>query len=407
MSKGIALKAGLVVAIIVAALLGPVKPDLLTLGIVAFGVLNIVWEPAGTTWVRWFAVAASCGALINPVMREAVAGLTMVVWPPAFLLVWSLAREGDALESVDPEGNRARNQARVAVSAVIAAVAVGSLAYHGILGAGLHQSAALFVGIPALLAIVVVFAVTPRSAAGVACKAVTVGLLVSLLFLWEGVVCVLMSAPIFYGVAVLMARLVEFGSELPRRSNTLHSAAVVLLFVPMSLEGVLEWTSLSRDQWVTETRVVQASSQEVEKALFETPRFDRVLPTYLRIGFPRPISTTIESREGTVRWVIRFRGGEMKINGLEPRVGDLVLDLVERQPGQLRWRAISDDSHMTHYLDWREAVVQWSPIDAHTTRVTWSLRFRRGLDPAWYFGPWERYATRLAAGYLIESVATP
>jgi hypothetical protein len=41
------------------------------------------------------------------------------------------------------------------------------------------------------------------------------------------------------------------------------------------------------------------------------------------------------------------------------------------------------------------------------TRVTWTLRYRRGLDPAWYFGPWERYAVRLAAAYLIESVATP
>jgi len=39
--------------------------------------------------------------------------------------------------------------------------------------------------------------------------------------------------------------------------------------------------------------------------------------------------------------------------------------------------------------------------------VTWTLDYERGLDPAWYFGPWERYATRLAAGYLIDAVATP
>ena len=42
-----------------------------------------------------------------------------------------------------------------------------------------------------------------------------------------------------------------------------------------------------------------------------------------------------------------------------------------------------------------------------TTRVTWTLRYRRGLDPAWYFGPMEQYAARLAAGYLIDTVATP
>ncbi len=62
---------------------------------------------------------------------------------------------------------------------------------------------------------------------------------------------------------------------------------------------------------------------------------------------------------------------------------------------------------MTHFLDWRESLVEWQSIDAHTTKVTWTLRYRRGLDPAWYFGPIERYAVGLAAGYLIESVATP
>jgi hypothetical protein len=62
---------------------------------------------------------------------------------------------------------------------------------------------------------------------------------------------------------------------------------------------------------------------------------------------------------------------------------------------------------MTHFLRWREIDVTWAPVDSVTTRVTWTVRYERGLDPAWYFGPMERYAVRLAAGYLIDSVATP
>jgi hypothetical protein len=62
---------------------------------------------------------------------------------------------------------------------------------------------------------------------------------------------------------------------------------------------------------------------------------------------------------------------------------------------------------MTHFLDWRESIVRWESIDAQTTKVTWTVNYRRGLDPSWYFGPMERYAVHLAAGYLIESVATP
>ena len=97
----------------------------------------------------------------------------------------------------------------------------------------------------------------------------------------------------------------------------------------------------------------------------------------------------------------------MRLNGMEPRTGDLVLALEESGPGFVRWRAMSDSSHMTHFLTWRESMVTWEPVNAETSKVTWTLRYERGLDPSWYFGPWERYAVRLAAGYLIDAVATP
>ena len=177
------------------------------------------------------------------------------------------------------------------------------------------------------------------------------------------------------------------------------------MIVPMSLEGVTESLSFGRDESVTATQIVRASAQEIQKAVFEPPRFDRAMPIPLRLGFPRPASVRIE--DGTERWIIRMRGGEMRLDGMEPRAGDLVLELEEARPGLVRWRAISDDSHMTHFLAWQSATVEWTSIDAHTTKVTWTLQYRRGLDPSWYFGPWERYVASMAAGYLIDAVATP
>jgi hypothetical protein len=152
---------------------------------------------------------------------------------------------------------------------------------------------------------------------------------------------------------------------------------------------------------------VHAPAAAVERALFEPPRFDRVRPGFLRSGFPSPVSARVERKAGQQLWVIQVRGGEMRLDGVEPRTGDLVLALDDSRPGLVRWRAVSDSSHTTHYLDWQESIVQWEPVDAQTTRVTWTLRYRRGLDPSWYFGPWERYGVRLAAGYLIDAVATP
>jgi hypothetical protein len=392
-----------------AAVGGLASADRFTFGLLAFGIVNVIFSPPGTTWVRGAAVAASVLALASPgSVRTLLILLAWLVWPPAFMVAWAIARQAAAPgDETSGEGPAAGRRARIAVSVVIAAVACASLAYRVILAQGLQQTAALFVGLPALLAIVVVLGVSPRSATGVACKAVTVGLLVSLLFLGEGIVCVVMSAPLFYAVAVLIG----LASGAARRgfgkpAHTTFTSLAVLALVPMSLEGVTDFTSLNRDEEVTETRVVYAPAHAVGRAIFEPPRFDRALPLYLAAGFPRPTSTRIE-RAAAVRWVIRLRGGEMRIDGIEPRAGDLILVLEESRPGRVRWRAVADDSHMTHFLSWREAIVQWESVDAHATKVTWTLRYRRGLDPSWYFGPWERYAARLAAGYLIDSVATP
>ncbi|HWW88844.1 MAG TPA: hypothetical protein VNZ26_34865, partial [Vicinamibacterales bacterium] len=174
-----------------------------------------------------------------------------------------------------------------------------------------------------------------------------------------------------------------------------------------SLEGVTQFTTVDRAESVSETKVIAVPAAAVEQVLFAQPRFERRLPLYLRAGFPMAISTRIERQADETRWVIRVRGGEMRLNGMEPREGDLVLALEESRPGLVRWRAVSDTSHMTHFLFWRAVAVRWQPLTATTTRVTWTLDYDRGLDPAWYFGPMERYAVHLAASYLIDAVATP
>lgn len=410
MSRITQTKAALVAVLLVAALVNqPIARDWFTPGLLAFGLLNVLLAPAGTFGVRALAIGATfAGLLWGGQLAMAVAVLAWLVWPTAFMVAWAVAREsGDTPSHEPPETDAAATRARIAATALIAAVAIASLAYRVIVVRGLQQTSALFIGIPALLAIVVVFTVSPRSAMGVACKAVTVGLLVSAVFLGEGFLCVLMSAPLFYAVALGIAAAVDSARSRHEKATTLRSYLILLVAVPMSLEGVTPLTTLSRDESVTEVRIVHASSREIERALFQPPRFDRVLPLYLRAGFPRAVATRIDRQPDGTRWVIELRGGEMRLNGMEPRTGDLVLALEDSRPGFVRWRAVSDSSHMTHFLSWRESVVTWEPVDAETSKVTWTLRYERGLDPAWYFGPWERYAVRLAAGYLIDAVATP
>jgi len=334
--------------------------------------------------------------------------VAVLAWPPAFMVAWALTEKAVAGDR-DEQDARSRT-ARVGVAVLIGAVAAASAAYRLLVAHNLHQTSALFVGLPALLAIVVVLGVSPKSALGVSVKAVTVGLLVSLVFMWEGVLCVLTAAPLFY----LVAGLVAGGMSAARRradaaTRTTYCCLVVLTVVPMSLEGVTPATTLDRAESVTASKIVRAPAADVERAIFELPRLERgrPRPIFLRAGFPTPETTRIDRTGAVRRWIVRIRGGEMLLNGMEHRAGDLVLDLDEARPGLVRWRAVSDTSHMTHFLRFRESIVRWQPIDARTTRVTWTIGYDRGLDPAWYFGPMERYATLLAARYLIDTVATP
>jgi hypothetical protein len=405
----LSIKLALAAVVAAVAILGPIQNFWISIGLLAFGAFNIFAITPGTHWVRAFSVVAVIVGLLSKAAGALVAILAVLIWPPTYMAVWAIARDAAARAEGRAEPQEAVvTPARISTAAIIIAVAIACIVYRIIFTRGLQQTAALFIGIPALLAVLVVFMASPRTAVGVACKAVTVGLLVSMLFLGEGIVCIVMSAPLFYAVAIGIASTMTWVYRRGDGSTiTLRSCAVLLLVLPMTLEGVSDWTSFNRTERVSAGRIVNASSGDVAKALFEQPRFERVRPLFLRAGFPVPVATTIHRRGHEGRWIINFRGGEMRLDGIEARSGDLTLELAEARPGFVRWRAVSDTSHMTHFLNWGDVTVEWEPAGDGTTRVTWTLEYRRGLDPAWYFGPWERYAMRLAAGYLIDSVATP
>jgi hypothetical protein len=389
-----------------------------TIAMLAFGLVNVFLALPGTGQVRAATIVTAVIALMAPPLQLLVAVGAWLLWLPAFAASYAVAtarQRGAGDDAGDGEGNgeahrtdqaSKRRQAQLTAAATIAAAAVASLAYRVIVSHNLQQTAVLFVGIPALIAVVIVFAVSPDSATGAATKAVTIGLLVSLMMLWEGMLCVLFAAPIFYAVAVAVAKGIESARK-EQEHRTLYSSLVVLALVPLAIEGATPWTTVTREAAVTVTRVVAAPADAVERALFERPRFERVPSRYLRAGFPSPVAARIVRTGDRLRWTVELRGGEMRLNGMEPRTGDLILDLIERGPGFFRWNAVSDTSHMTHFLSWRGSDVRWEAVDEQSTRVTWTVRYARGLDPAWYFGPLERLAVGLAADYLIESVATP
>ena len=67
----------------------------------------------------------------------------------------------------------------------------------------LEQTSILFVGLPAIVTVLVIkFAKTPKTARGVAFQSITIFLLMSSVLFGEGLICILMAAPIFYGLGL-------------------------------------------------------------------------------------------------------------------------------------------------------------------------------------------------------------
>jgi len=282
---------------------------------------------------------------------------------------------------------------------LIAALVIGSIAYRLLILHHLEQTSLLFIGLPALMAAVLTLAPPAKSFAGGVLRGITLFLLLSGPVLGEGFICVIMAAPIFLGVGLLIVLLIGVSE----RRNTVGCCLLILL-VPMSLEGTTDTLSFNRFDRVSQTAIVPGTPEQVHDRMAQSPRLDLKLPAYLRMGFPHPTSAIGAGLTPGDFRRIHFEGGEGK-------PGDLVFRVATSTPTSARFVVESDGCEgmhsIGHWVTLREAEVHWTLIDTQHTQVTWQLSYERRLDPAWYFGPWERYAGRLAARYLIEANAGP
>lgn len=350
------------------------------------------------------------GLLLVGILAADKFAFLLIVAPFAWLLAYLVAGQQSrqrpdsvAQPGVPPvpalkpgmEGERIRRK-KLSLVAVCVSFAIISLGGRIVYARNLETTSVMFIGIPTALAILLALKVRPKSAMATAMTGITFVLLLSAILFGEGVVCILMAAPIFYVVGAIIASIMD-SSRRKRESVKLMLATPLLL---MSLEGSRKEISLPREQSVTVQSIVAANSQQVETALAAPLQFRTNLPLYLKMGFPRPVSALGSGLKMGDRRVIHFAGGEGK-------PGDLVMEITGVSPERVAFRTVSDHSKVAHWLHWEDAVVSWHPVDERHTEVSWSLRYRRGLDPAWYFGPWERYGVGLAANYLIENVATP
>lgn len=296
--------------------------------------------------------------------------------------------------SIDPQDQHHRQRKLRRFGVVLLALVAASFAFRLLGDFELEHTSLVFIGIPALLAWIVAASAPPRTAFGSVMRTTTLALLISWILLGEAFICVLMAAPLFYLVGGFIA-LRKQRSEGRSRGSVL---AIVLL--PLALEGTHPALSTVRERQVVVEGVVDAAIDDVRAALEAVPQFDRELPLFFKLGFPTPVQPSGAGLQRGDRRVIPFAHG-----GHRP--GALVLEVAESAPTRVRFVVVSDDSYITHWLWWREAVIEFADAGGARTNVRWTLRYARRLDPSWYFDPLEKYGVTLAGRFLLATLTTP
>ena len=273
---------------------------------------------------------------------------------------------------------------------------IASLLYRVLVVGHLEQTAMLFIGLPTFLAIFVALIPRGRSYTSTIMQIITIFLLMSGPLLGEGFICILMASPLFFAVGALVGVIADHRAKQRERSHfqKLFSMAPLLL---LCLEGVDPRLSFSRFELVEGHAIVSLRADQVQDRMSRIPKFHESQPLFLKMGFPQPAYADGDGLQLGAARRIHFAGGEGK-------PGDLVWKVTDAFDSRVVFECVSDSSHIAHWLAWQSAEVEWRGLAPGQTEVTWKIRYRRLLDPAWYFAPWERYAVRLAGEYYTASL---
>jgi hypothetical protein len=285
-----------------------------------------------------------------------------------------------------------KNRKKSEFIAIVIALAAASF-YYRMINDFWQASSALFVlliGLPTLITLIMIkFSKPPKTAKATVFKAITYFLLLSSILFGEGLVCIIMAAPLFYGISALIILMYK------RLTSKNKSKLFSILFIPI----IIVIAQPHKDILPPTVQSVQTSitfNKNVSIDAFKTQqKFKDNYPPFFKIGFPTPIDIAgVGTEIGDTR-DIQF---ESKTKG----IGTLSLKIVERDKTSVTFNVIKDTTHIGHWLTWSTIDVTLIDKGENQTEVIWVSNFTCDLGPKWYFEPIEKYAVGLMNQYLID-----
>jgi hypothetical protein len=228
----------------------------------------------------------------------------------------------------------------------------------------------------------------------------TIVFLATSALLFEGFICVLFFMPIYY-LIVLVGYGISGFFDKDDEGNRFRAFGIPALVLLLSAEGLTEATTVERYNEATHVAVLDGSIAELQANMAKPIAFTGKRSWFLSI-FPLP--TRVEAgtlRAGDVhrlhflykRWFLaNYHEGEMHVR------------IAEVSPSRIRTEIVRNDSYLSHYMAIDGTQVLFRDLGQGRTEVRLTVKYRRLLDPVWYFGPLQQRAAQESARYLVETI---
>ncbi len=217
--------------------------------------------------------------------------------------------------------------------------------------------------------------------------------------LFEGFICVLMFMPIYYlgvGLAFAVAKATE-----DRDNNRFMAIVLPALFLVLVSEGLIPATTFERERVSSFTADTPQSIAQLKANLAQPITFAANRDWFLEL-FPLPDRVEAGSlSEGDIHR-LHFTYRRWLVTNVHK--GEMHLRIAKVGPREIETEIIRDDSYLSHYLKVHGTRIRLVPLAGGGTRIRLEVRYRRLLDPAWYFGPLQERATRQSARFFIETI---
>ncbi len=233
--------------------------------------------------------------------------------------------------------------------------------------------------------------------------ATVIVMLASSALLFEGFICVIMAAPIYILFALLAFAVMPDVKDPDRmkQGDVFRASFVPLAVIVLSVEGLTEQTSFPREETITRTHILDLTPAQIRANLARPVHLDAKRSKFLSL-FPLPdrIDAPSFAQGQTHKAYFTYR----RWGFTNVHKGETHLHMKTVQPLLVETEVTKDTSYFSHYLTVHGTKIEMVPQADGRTEVSLTIRYRRELDPAWYFGPLQRRAMRESGDYLLKHI---